>query len=38
MGGMKAEIVLGDPYRLKAIAGTSVEVIAVAERAVGLRM
>ena len=34
---MEAEVVLGDPDRLKATAGAGVEIIAVAKRAVGLR-
>jgi hypothetical protein len=33
---MKAEVVLGDPYRLKATSGAGVEIIAVANWAVGL--
>jgi hypothetical protein len=33
---MRAEVVLGDPFRLKATSGAGVEVIAVAERAVRL--
>jgi hypothetical protein len=34
---MEAEIVLGDPYRLKAVPSAGVKVIAIAEGAFGLR-
>jgi hypothetical protein len=33
--GMKAQIVLGDPYRLKTTSGAGVEAVAVAEKAFG---
>jgi hypothetical protein len=32
---MKAQIVLGDPYRLKTTSGAGVEAVAVAEKAFG---